>query len=90
MNKFGYRHVRTGTMFAAEYRLAHWAGFRIVRDSTGEPALFSHAMDAELAAACELVRELNGNAAFWRGPNRNDARAAAEKLFTRAANGQEG
>ncbi len=49
---------------------------------------FRNPADAALKAAAELVNELNGNAAFWRGPDGGEARAAAEKLFMRKADGE--
>lgn len=74
--------------YRAEYRLAHWSGHRIVRDSDGEPVPFSHPSDAAIAAAA-LVQALNSKPAFWRGGSRDDAREAAEKFFARAADGSE-
>jgi hypothetical protein len=74
--------------YRAEYRLAHWSGFRVVRDSAGDPIPYTHPIDAALSAANALVGELNGNIAFWRGPSRDDAREAAEKIFTRADDGK--
>lgn len=87
MNGFGFRYVRSGTVFCAEYRLAHWSGYRTVRDGKGEPLAFHNPMDAALKAATELVNALNGTEAFWRGSSSDDARAAAEKFFTRATDG---
>ena len=76
-------------VYHAEYRLAHWAGFRTVRDSHGEPLEFRNPMDAALKAAGELVNALNGTEAWWRGKSGDEAREAAERLFqnTRADNG---
>lgn len=75
--------------YRAEYRLAHWSGHKIVRGIDGEPMEFRNPTDAALKAAAELVSELNGNAAFWRGPDGGEARSAAEKLFTRKADGED-
>ena len=75
--------------YRAEYRLAHWSGHRIVRDSDGEPVPFSHPSDAAIAAATALVQALNSKPAFWRGGSRDDAREKAEQLFTRADDGSE-
>lgn len=85
MNQFAFRYVRDGLSYRAEYRLAHWSGHRIVRDSDGEPVPFSHPSDAAIAAATALVQALNSKPAFWRGGSRNDAREKAEQFFTRAA-----
>ena len=73
--------------YQGEYRLAHWAGFKAVMSEAGEPIMFADPSEAEIAAAQELVSVLNGNSAFWHGPSINDARQAAEKLFTRDTNG---
>lgn len=89
MNSFGFRYVRDGMNYRAEYRLAHWSGFKVIRDSRGDPVEFRNPMDAALKAATELVNELNSTPAFWRGPDGSEARAAAEKLFTRNADGGE-
>lgn len=87
-NCFGFRYVREGIQYRGEYRLAHWSGWRQIRDHTGEIVPFSHATDAALAAAKQLVEDLNGNASFWRGRTGDEAREAAEKYFTRATDGE--
>lgn len=76
--------------YHAEYRLAHWSGHRVVRDSKGKPMEFRNPMDAALKAAQELVEALNGTPAFWTGKTGNEARAAAEAHFTRTTDGGEG
>lgn len=81
MNGFAFRHVRAGLCFFAEYRLAHWSGFRPVRGPDGEPVEYADACDARLSAAHELVAALNGNQRFWHGTNSGEARTAAELLF---------
>ena len=92
MNSFAFRYTRDGMNYHAEYRLAHWSGFRTVRDSKGQPLEFRNPIDAALKAAHELVEALNGQEAWWRGPDGSEARAAAEKLFqaTRTTDGGEG
>lgn len=83
MNKFAFRYVKSEGQFQAEYRLAHWSGHRVVRHENGQPKIFSHPLDAAVCAANELVSALNGNAAFWQGKTGNEARLAAERLFSR-------
>lgn len=88
MNSFGFRYVRQDGLYRAEYRLAHWAGHRVVRGDDGEPILYAHASDAGLRAATELVKALNGNSTFWSGKTGNEARAAAELLFKARDHGE--
>lgn len=87
VNSFSFRYRRNGTRYQGEYRLAHWAGFKAVMSETGEPIMFTDPHEAKIAAAQELVSALNGNSAFWRGGQNNDARQAAEQLFARDTNG---
>ncbi len=86
MNMFGIRYVKVDGRYRGEYRLAHWSGYRSVLNSNDETMLFAHATDAYQAATTALLGALNGNLAYWRGPNRDDARQAAEAVF-RSKNG---
>jgi hypothetical protein len=91
MNGFGFRATRNGLTYIGEYRLAHWAGHRQIREPNGKPVEYAHKADATLAAASQLISELNSDARFWRGPDGNEARQAAERLFnTRATDGEGG
>lgn len=88
MNGFSFRPARDGVRYNAEFKLAHWAGFKMVLDDHGRPQVFPNPGEASLAAAAELVKALNRNPEFWRGPENGSARAAAEKLFAGKQHGE--
>lgn len=88
MNSFSIKHVRKGMRYAGEYRLAHWAGPKSVRDHSGHEILFAHPMDAFMAATNEFLRHLNGTPAYSGLMTETSAREAAEALFRGNANGE--
>lgn len=88
MNCFSIRTVKEGGRYRGEYRLSHWSGHKAVMDGDGEPILFAFPSDAHMAATNEFLEHLNSKPAFWRGPSSSDAIEAAERLFTRKADGE--
>lgn len=88
MNAFDIRYVKEQGMFRGEFRLSHWAGYKAVMDSDGDPQMFAHPLDAHKAATNEFLRLLNSVPAYTGIMSNDSARKAAEAYFRGKKNGE--